>query len=251
MWACTAMLAACTAAGGMHPGGASAEKVSTGDRDTDAMVVKMQKASSGIEACVASLSMVFAVSDQEVEIRGRGTFRRPTSYRLEKVLPGGATQVVVCSGGLLWLHDAEEQIVSRVNAARVYQATGQEADTDQADPLRPFRGMVWETIRYTRELEVERPGRRIFEATPDAISLQVQLGVPVVKVRVSLDSTDGLLRTVEHLDSDGNAVVTQRFRDVVANPKLAENAFEFVVPAGVHVMDVTEDVIEMLEAARD
>ena len=66
----------------------------------------------------------------------------------------------------MWTYDREEKIVSKVNLGRVYRITNLEADADQADPLRPFRGLEWTSIRYTADEIFEERPHRVFEAKP-------------------------------------------------------------------------------------
>jgi outer membrane lipoprotein-sorting protein len=80
--------------------------------------------------------------------------------------------------------------------------------------------------------------------------MQAQLGMALETVRVHVHAGDGLLRRVAYLDEAGEEVMHQAYRDVVVNPKLPEETFEFVIPSGAHVMDMTEQIIELLESVK-
>ncbi len=247
------VLTVCAAIGLVGPWvpGARAEKVSTGDAKTDAMMVNLQKKAAKIRACTARTLMAVQVEGQRIEIRGKGAFRSPGEVRLEKTLPGNVRQTLVFSGGLLWVYDDEERIASRINAARVFKATGQEADGDQADPLRPFRGLQWKTIRYVGDETLDGEIHRLFEATPNVPLLQAQLPAELKKARIYLHPDDGLLRLIRFYDASGNEVLSQEFGAVVANPELDPSRFEFVIPAGAHVIDSTDEIIALLKSAAE
>ena len=226
---------------------AGADKLSTGDEKTDAMMVEMQKKASDITSCKARTVMTLQIEDQTLEVRGQGIFRGPGQIRLEKVLPDGGRQTLVAGGGLLWIYDDQERIASRVNLARVYEATKQEADGDHADALRPFRGLQWKTIRYVGDETLGEIVHRVFEAAPDVPLLQAQLQTVLSKARIYLHPDDGLLRLIRFYDASGNEVISHRFDEVVVNPELDRDTFEFVIPAGAHIMDSTDDMIALLK----
>ena len=152
-------------------------------------------------------------------------------------------------GGLLWIYDAQERMAQRINLSRFFKATGREADADQPDPARPFRGLQWKTIRYVGSELLEGENHRVFDAVPDISLLQAQLPVVLAKVRIYIHPNDGLLRRIEIYDASDAVVILQQFEGVVVNPKLDDSQFEFVVPSGAHVIDMTDDSIRILKSA--
>ena len=143
---------------------ARAEKRSTEDPKTDAVIVSLQKRLKKVETCSGSVVTVVRLLGQEFRISGTAYFRSPGKMRIDKVLPGGTKQRIVSDGRTLWIYDALEKVVSRINLARVFQATGLEADADNPDPTRPFRGLEWNRIRYTGTEVIEDVSYRVFEA---------------------------------------------------------------------------------------
>ena len=215
----------------------------TGDDNTDREMVKLQKKTKGLETCVATVSTTIRIEDQEVTISGPGMFKGPGKMRVKKSLPDGSSQLVLNDGSYLWIHDRAENLVSRINLSRVYQATKMEADVDQSDPLRPFRGLDWGTIRYTGTDTIAGIIHEAFVATPLPSLLLAQLPSPPAQIKLSVHPVDGLLRRARLYDAEGNKIIVQTFTDVQGNRDLDNKQFEFIVPAGAHPMDATNETI--------
>jgi hypothetical protein len=60
-----------------------------------------------------------------------------------------------------------------------------------------------------------------------------------------LSAEDGLPRKVLFYGENGNEMLSQSFKDVVVNPTFDENLFNFEIPEGAQVMDITEMAIGM------
>ena len=226
---------------------AAAEKMSTGDAKTDAVMVALQKRLKKVETCRARMVIQLRIMDQQLEIRGDALFKAPDLMRLDLTLPGDVRQTVVSDGALLWTYNADEEIVARVNRVRVYRESGREADADQPDPTRPFRGLQWKTIRYAGNESVDGKNLRIFDAVPELNPTYAQLPSAPARVRVYVDPQDGLTRLVKIYDASDAEIITQQFTGLEVNPDLEDARFEFVVPAGAHVIDMTDDIIELLK----
>lgn len=223
---------------------------STGDDRTDREMVKLQKKARGIETVTAELATTIRVEDQEVTLAGPGQFKGPGKMRVEKSLPDGSSQVVLNDGSYLWIHDRGENMVSRINLSRVYQITQAEADVDQFDPLRPFRGVEWTSIRHAGTDTIAGVVHEAFEAMLLPSLLSAQLPSPPTKVRLSIHPADGLLRMARLYNEAGDEVIVQTFLDVQANREIADRTFEFIVPAGAHPMDATDETIRFFQSVR-
>ena len=225
-------------------------KMSTGDGKTDAIMVEMQKNAREIATCRAEQTTVIRIMDQELTLNASATFQRPNLMRLDTVQDQVIISQRLSDGGLMWTYDREEKIVSKVNLGRVYRITNLEADADQADPLRPFRGLEWTSIRYTADEIFEEHPHRVFEAKPMTNLLHAQLPVSLVKAQLLINPEDGLLRRIGFFDVEDNEIITQTFHNLTINPDLNDKWFEFIVPAGAHVIDATDDAIQALKTAQ-
>lgn len=223
------------------------KKMSTGDDRTDAMMVELQGLSRKIEACVANMTTVIRVMDQEISLQANAAFKRPNLMRIDMVEGEVVLSRRLSDGGLMWNYDKEEKIASKVNLGRVYRITSLEADGDQPDPLRAFRGLEWKTIRYTGQEPLDGELYRVFEATPILNILHAQLPEPPVKVQIYVHAKDGLLRVSNLYNAAGKEILSLRFKNLTVNPKLEDKWFEFLIPAGAHVIDATDDLIEIFK----
>ena len=225
-------------------------KMSTGDGKTDAIMVEIQKNAREIATCKAEQSTVIRVMNQELTLNASATFKRPNLMRLDTLQDQVIISQRLSDGGLMWTYDREEKIVSKVNLGRVYRITNLEADADQADPLRPFRGLEWTSIRYTADEIFEERPHRVFEANPKANLLHTQLPTPPVKAQLLINPEDGLLRRIGFFDAEDNEIITQTFHNLSINPDIKDKWFEFIVPSGAHVIDATDDAIQALKTAQ-
>ena len=224
---------------------------SSGDDKTDREMVKLQKKSKGLQTCTATVTTMIRVEDQEITVSGRGLFKGPGKMRVEESLPDGGGQVVLNDGSYLWMHDKSENMVSRINLSRVYLVTKFEADVHQFDPLRPFRGVDWESIRYTGTDSIDGVVHEAFEAATLPSLYFAQLPSPPTKAKLSVHPADGLLRRVRFYDADDNEIIVQAFSDVQGNREISDKQFEFVVPAGAHPMDATNEMVSFFQGFQE
>lgn len=224
------------------------KKMTTGDGKTDAVMVEIQKLVREIDRCAGTQTTVIRIQGQELTLRANAAFKRPNLMRLDTVEDTEIIAQRLSDGGLMWTYSRAEKIVSKVNLGRVYRLTALEADADQADPLRPFRGLEWTTIRYTGdEIFDDRP-HRVFEAKPKVNLLHAQLPIPLVKAQLTIDAETGLLRATRLFDASDNEIIAQTFHNLTVNPDLKDTKFEFIVPSGAHIIDATDEAIQALKA---
>ena len=175
-------------------GAEDADEMSTGDGKTDAVMVEIQKLVREIDRCAGTQTTVIRIQGQELTLRANAAFKRPNLMRLDTVEDAEIIAQRLSDGGLMWTYDCAEKIASKVNLGRVYRLTDLEADADQADPLRPFRGLEWTTIRYTGDEILDDQPHRVFEAKPKVNLLHAQLHLPLVKAQLTINAETGLLR---------------------------------------------------------
>ena len=224
------------------------KKMSTGDGKTDAVMVEIQKLVREIDRCAGTQLTVIRIQGQELTLRANVAFKRPNLMRLDTVEDTEIIAQRLSDGGLMWTYSRAEKIASKVNLGRVYRLTALEADADQADPLRPFRGLEWTTIRYTGDEIFDDQPHRVFEAKPKVNLLHAQLPIPLVKVQLTINAETGLLRATRLFDASDNEIIAQTFHNLIVNPDLKDTKFEFIVPSGAHIIDATDEAIQALKA---
>lgn len=229
-------------------GAEDADEMSTGDGKTDAVMVEIQKRVREIDRCAGTQTTVIRIQGQELTLRANAAFKRPNLMRLDTVEDAEIIAQRLSDGGLMWTYDRAEKIASKVNLGRVYRLTDLEADADQADPLRPFRGLEWTTIRYTGDEIFDDQPHRVFEAKPKVNLLHAQLHLPLVKAQLTINAETGLLRETRLFDASDDEIIAQTFHNLTINPDLKDAKFEFIVPSGAHIIDATDEAIQALKA---
>ena len=220
------------------------KKVSTGDTKTDAALVAIQEKRGEASVCQARLLTVYKVMDEEIEDVVDAFYQLPNLMFLGVLNEGKWMPSMISDPGMLWTYDAVENMVTKFNRGRIYRETNLEVDAYIPDPLRPFRGVVWESIRLLPSTD---KNLSVFEAQLTPNLLSAQLPVALIKARLGISTKDGLLRTVQVFDADGQEVVIRRFEDVRLNVTIPDKLFEFVIPANAHVMDGTGDAVALLK----
>jgi len=220
------------------------KKVSTGDTKTDAAIVDVQQNRKDITMCQAKLSTTYKVMDQELNEVSDAFFKAPNLMFL-----GGAdgdkwVPSMISDAGTLWTYDAEEKIVTKFNRGRIYRETEFEVDAYIPDPLRPFRGVIWTSIRLS---DASNKEMHVFDADLKPNLLSAQLPDALVRARLSISTKDGLLRKVQAFDSGGHEVVIQQYNAVKVDVTVSDKMFEFVIPSGAHVIDGTGDAVLLLK----
>lgn len=226
-----------------------AEEVSTGDSKTDRVIYALQKKYKKVETCTSRLTTTIQMMGKKIQVQQLAAFKSPSRILLET--EGEPKQTTVSNGGLLWIYNAQYKTVNRINLLKFLKSTGCEADVDHPDPTRPFRGLQRKTIRYVGSEFLGEKEHRVFDAVPRISLLQVELPIVLKKIRVYIYPDDGLMRRIEILDAFEKAVIIQQFDEMMVNPRINDSRFEFVVPSGTHVMDVTDDWIELLKSAEE
>ena len=251
MFSVRTTLAACLALCTMAIGGrAGADKMSTGDSKTDGLMVAIQEKLKSIKTCETRVRTLLTVEGEQYEIVDDVAIQAPARMHVSRVLAGRIRQTIVSDGSLLWRYDPEEKIVYRINMARVYRSTQVEADADQPNPMRPFRALKWKSIRYSGTDTLKGEILRVFEAAPEVTLLNADLPEPPSRVRFSVHPEDGLVREVRYFNAEGGELLSREFETLKTNVKVGEEQFDFVVPAGVHVMDVTDDIIDLIKTTK-
>ncbi len=150
---------------------------------------------------------------------GSFEFARPERFRFSYAKP--FEQTIVSDGRKVWLHDVDLNQVSVRSAAQALGATpaallaGSEIDKDFELKAQPARdGIEW------------------VQATPRKAPAA---GESTVK-QVLIGFRGKTLAALEIVDAFGTRSVLQ-FKDVVVNPKLADDEFKFSPPKGADVIE--------------
>ena len=91
------------------------KKVSTGDPNTDELMVEIQANSKEINTCQAKLTTVVRIMDQEISLESDAAFKRPNLMRFDTVQDDVILSQRLSDGGLMWTYDREEKLAIKVN----------------------------------------------------------------------------------------------------------------------------------------
>lgn len=151
---------------------------------------------------------------------GNFEFSRPNRFKFIYKKP--FEQMLIADGQTLWMYDVDLNQVTSSKQATVLASTPAALIASASD-LKALQE------HFSLQAESDKDGQSWVLATPKAKDGSLQT------VRVGFKTPSGELATLDILDSFGQRSVLQ-FGNVVANPALAVDSFQFKLPAGVDVV---------------
>lgn len=179
-------------------------------------------------------------SGEPVRLTGTLLFQRPNRRRLEiwegqERQEAKTSQLLISDGKMEWQYSPEKKTVYRVKSP-----------ADPPGPHRPFAEVRAETLRFVKRLEGKPASLARFEGDPIP-SVVEGSPIPIQRLRVDVGEADGLVREMSLLDTQGNAVLSQRYQEVEVNVPIPEGTFTFTPPEGTEVVDLPEPATENTE----
>ncbi len=151
---------------------------------------------------------------------GNFEFSRPNRFKFVYKKP--FEQTLVADGQTLWMYDVDLNQVTSSKQANVLASTPAALIASASD-LKTLQE------HFSLQAENDKDGQSWVLATPKAKDGSLQ------SVRVGFKTPGGELATLDILDSFGQRSVLQ-FSNVVTNPVLAADSFQFKPPPGVDVV---------------
>gem|GEM_PF-4674645 len=199
----------------------------------------------------AQVASHFQVAGQEINLTGTIQAQPPDHLRVEMYGPDGALmRAMVRRGEVLMQHDPTQQRVTKVDLARVAEATGKRPPGAQGTDLsRPFEGLDLAATTYVEAVELDGAKAHLFTGPlKEAAALAPRLGFEPGAARVWVDDKTGLLRRTEIVSKEGDSGLTQEFTAIEVDPALSPEVFYLKPPEGVSVTDLTDAMIQALSA---
>jgi len=204
-----------------------------------------------IRSLCADTAQTLQTMGQGVTLTGRMWFKAPNRMRVEMTLSMGETTITTLSvsdGKKLYTYQDMTDSVQTVDLDRVKADPGAYA-ADTLDPSDPFKGYDPAGIRHLGEESVEGTPCDLFEAR---LQKPVQAAgiLEANRARIWFGRADAVPRRLILLDKDGKEVLRQTYTNVQVNPALSDNLFVFTPPAGAHVTDGTESILDLMEGKK-
>jgi hypothetical protein len=81
----------------------------------------------------------------------------------------------------------------------------------------------------------------------DPTGMMAAMGMSMDKMDLSIGREDGFMRHMAILGADGAPIMTMAMKNLKFNVDIPDATFEYTPPAGVQIMDMTEQMQEMLD----
>lgn len=188
----------------------------------------LAKVLSSFQSLSAQFSQKISDSKHHQIQESRGDFivHRPSQFRWETISPN--QQLIVANGNKLWIYDID---LEQVTLQPFTQTTGN-------SPARLLSGdMTLITQDFNIMVKKETPENISFHLTPkqkDNYFLWVEL--TFVKTQHYPEKVLSEMKMKDNIDQ----ITHINFKNVIKNPKLKENLFDFTAPKGVDVINMEE-----------
>ena len=210
-----------------------------GADDAAARQQELEAKAAAVEAYQADFTLTVTEEGTPSTLKGTILYQRPDKRRIEFAgapAQDEVAQLVVSDGAVEWQYFPGRKTAHRTDWAKVKEA-GAPADVLAIrGPHQPFLDLKPESVRL-----VETKGDlSVFEADP-APALIAEAPFAPGKIRVEVSAADGLARRLTMSDADGKEVLAQDYTGVRLKPAITESSFTFTPPAGVEVVDISEE----------
>lgn len=207
----------------------------------------IQEKSQAVKSYKASFDLKMQGPQGETVLSGIILFKRPDKIRMEMSLPEvqQARQVMVSDGVTLWQFSPFLKVASKVDIGQLKEEFGEAYFTQpQENTLEPFKAIDRTSIQYLGKERFNAQECFVLEARPKAAKEGEGL---FFKAKIWIDTETGLEKKTVFFDLQGKEVFSRNFKKVEVNLDIPDLNFEFKLPEGIEVMDVTEETRKMIE----
>jgi len=102
--------------------------------------------------------------------------------------------------------------------------------------LKPFQNCDIKTLKLLNQNE----SGWVFSAKPNESHMEIS------QVLLSIDKTNGIIQKIQYFRSDGSVESTETISNVKFNIEMEDSKFKFTPPAGIEIIDDTENIIQSL-----
>lgn len=102
--------------------------------------------------------------------------------------------------------------------------------------LTPFQNCDIKTLKLLSQTE----SVWVFSAKPNESYMEIS------QVQLIIDKTNGIIQKIQYFRSDGSVVSTETISNVRLNIGMEDSKFKFIPPAGIEIIDDTENIIQSL-----
>jgi outer membrane lipoprotein-sorting protein len=211
---------------------------------------------AGIKNYKVDTKMETQMMGQTMTTTGEMTFQKPNKMRMTTTMDmmGGMTmkQEMVVSDDIAWTYMPMMNMATKMDMKKL-KAMGEEqfGMAKDADITTPFAGFPEDKIKYIEEKETDDGAVYVFEAKPSFGAMQPE-GSPVSQMLpetmiIWIDVDTGLPAKIIMKTKDDTTMMEQAYSNFRINVEIDESEFEFTLPEGVQVMDMTEGAMNMMQ----
>ncbi|MDP8234386.1 MAG: DUF2092 domain-containing protein [Candidatus Saelkia tenebricola] len=223
------------------------------DQEVEAVINDIQQKSESLVSYQADMEMVFLKTPKGImKIEGYTKIVKPDKLVMVMGVKDNEEtyQSMYSDGAVLWQYIAMFKMVSKINIADLRK------EFPNADDLIKDQSNVKSAISEIKEGEVRYIGIEtlddeevyVFEGEINSVVKdELAMTSDVASVKIWVSTEDGLQRRTEYYSKDGESVAYRKMKEVKINVEIPDSEFQFQIPEGVAIMDVTPRAKEMLQ----
>jgi outer membrane lipoprotein-sorting protein len=237
----------------------SASAFAQADSRTDKLLDEIAGKFASMKSYRVDIRTETSTMGQPVISEGVMSFKAPDKIHLTTTSNTMAgTQEVFASGDVAYTYMPSMKTATRVDMGRLRAAGGIPAGiSDYANNALPFAGFPQNELAYIETKKMDGRAVYVFEARPyeDAKSEragQVAQDTPTPDmfgdtIRFEVDAETGLLRKMTVLAANDAVMMRQTSSNFRVNVPVDDAEFAFRPPADVHITDLTDGALSMMQ----
>ena len=223
------------------------------DQEVEAVIKDIQQKSEALISYQADMEMVFLKTPKGIiKVEGYTKLVKPDKLAMVMGVKDDQTtyQSMHSDGAVLWQYIATFKVASKIDIAGLKKEFPNVDDLvkDQANVKDAVSEIKKGCVKYVGIEILDDEEVYVFEGEIDSVVKDtLAMGIDIVSVKIWISTEDGLQRMTEYYTKDGESVAYRKMKEVKINIEIPDSEFQFQVPLGVAIMDVTPRAREMLK----
>ncbi|NCC51364.1 MAG: DUF2092 domain-containing protein [Spartobacteria bacterium] len=229
-----------------------------GRLDGEKVVKAIMDRARSVERYHQKMKMSMEMMGQKQQMDGEMWMDGDKMYMSMTTPPFNQEQIIVSDGKTTYTYMPMMKMVQTLDMEKFREAMGEDAGAMGApakvgEPPDPFDGVDHTTLEFVGNEMVGEEEVYVLEGgfTKEVKEMQAMNPFAPESARFWVSKADGMPRRTVFFNKDGGEMMSQEYQDVVINPEIDPSRFEFTPPEDVQVVDMTEGIINMLNAGKE
>ena len=238
--------------------GEGAMPVPVGTMDSEAVVEAIMERARSVKRYHQKMKMSMSMMGQKQNMDGEMWMDGDKMYMTMTTPPFDQEQIIVSDGKTTYTYMPMMNMVQTMDMDKLREAMGEDAGA-MGGPAKigqapdPFDGVDKTTLEFVGVEHLNDEDVYVLEGgfVPAVKEMQAMNPFAPEAARFWVSQDDGMPRKTIFYNEDGSEMMSQEYQDVVINPEIDPSKFEFEAPEDAQVVDMTDGIINMLNASKE